>query len=56
MTKTKRGQDVTRRKDIWARYGIKAASSVLGHAALEVTQIFAEQDRKRNVTFAAEIG
>jgi hypothetical protein len=47
---------VTRRKAIRARYGIKAASSVPGHAALEVTQIFAEQDRKRIVTVAAEIG
>ena len=56
MTKTKRGQDVTRRKDIRARYGIKAASSVLGYAALEVTQILAEQDRKRSVTVAAETG
>jgi hypothetical protein len=47
---------VTRRKAIRARYGIKAASSVLGYAGLEVTQIFAEQDRKRAVTVAAETG
>jgi hypothetical protein len=47
---------VTRRKEIRARYGIESASSVLDHAGLEVTGIFAEQDRKRAVTVADEIG
>ena len=46
----------SRATEIRALYGLEAASSVLGHAGLEVTQVYAEQDRKRAVTVAAEIG
>lgn len=46
----------SRATEIRARYGIEAASSVLGHAGLEVTQVYAEQDRNRAVRVAAEIG
>jgi integrase len=46
----------SRATEVRAKYGIEAASSVLGHSGLEVTQVYAEQDRKRAVTVAAEIG
>jgi integrase len=46
----------SRATEIRAKYGIEAASSVLGHAGLEVTQVYAEADRNRAVRVAKEIG
>jgi integrase len=46
----------SRATEVRAKYGIEAASSVLGHSGLEVTQVYAEQDRNRAVRVAAELG
>jgi integrase len=46
----------SRATEIRAKYGIECASSVLGHSGIEITQVYAEQDRNRAVRVAAEIG
>lgn len=42
--------------EIRRRYGLEAAQVVLGHAAADVTQVYAERDLNRAVEVAKEIG
>jgi integrase len=37
-------------------YGIEAASLILGHAGLEVTQVYAERDKSKAIQVAMEVG
>ncbi|MFV0442829.1 MAG: tyrosine-type recombinase/integrase [Planctomycetaceae bacterium] len=46
----------TRATDLRRRYGIEAAKSVLGHANLPTTEIYAEQDFEKARAIMAEVG
>ena len=42
--------------EIRRRYGVEAARIVLGHRSIDVTQIYAEADRRQACRIAAEMG
>ena len=42
--------------EIRRRYGVEAARIVLGHRSIDVTQIYAEADRRQARRIAAEMG
>ncbi len=42
--------------EIRARYGLEAAQTVLGHARVDITEIYAERDRKSAERIMAEFG
>lgn len=42
--------------EIRKRFGIDAASIILGHSGLEVTQVYAEADRQKAIDIARQIG
>lgn len=46
----------TRATDLRRRYGIEAAKSVLGHANLQTSEIYAEQDFEKARAIMAEVG
>jgi len=46
----------TRATEIRSLFGLEAASSVLGHSEITVTQVYAEADRERAVAVAKAIG
>ncbi len=46
----------TRATDIRKQFGLEAASSVLGHSEITVTQVYAEKDRERAINVARQIG
>jgi integrase len=46
----------TRATEIRKQFGLEAASSVLGHAEITVTQVYAEQDAQRAINVARAIG
>ncbi len=46
----------TRATDVRRQFGLEAASSVLGHSEITVTQVYAEQDQERAITVARSIG
>jgi integrase len=46
----------SRATEVRARFGLEAASAVLGHSEITVTQVYAERDREQAVRVAKEIG
>lgn len=46
----------TRATDIRKQFGLEAASSVLGHSEITVTQVYAEKDQERAINVARQIG
>lgn len=46
----------TRGTEIRKQFGLEAASSVLGHSEITVTQVYAEQDQERAMNVARSIG
>jgi len=46
----------TRATEIRKQFGLEAASSVLGHAEITVTQVYADQDPERAINVARAIG
>jgi integrase len=46
----------TRGTDIRKRFGLEAAQVILGHAAADVTQVYAERDREKAIEVARQVG
>jgi integrase len=46
----------TRASEIRQRYGLEAAQVVLGHTKADVTQVYAERDRRLGEQVALQIG
>ncbi|MEO9591440.1 MAG: site-specific integrase, partial [Rhodopirellula bahusiensis] len=46
----------TRGTEIRKRFGLEAAQVILGHAAADVTQIYAERDREKAIEVARQVG
>jgi site-specific recombinase XerC len=42
--------------NIRKKFGLEAASVLLGHAELSVTQVYAEQDKTKAVSVARQVG
>ncbi|MCC9644982.1 site-specific integrase [Rhodopirellula sp. JC740] len=46
----------TRGTEIRKRFGLEAAQVILGHAAADVTQVYAERDREKAIEVARQVG
>ena len=46
----------TRATEVRAQFGLDGAASILGHAQIGVTQVYAEQDQARALEVARRIG